>query len=177
MIFNSCKIKQNVTNENQQSEFEKSYDYLISDEKFIDKILDYYQDLSDCKNLEFTYNSLISPIKTKDFPIFILTKTKLLNSVNEIDNLSFDEQVKVFDSIYGFTDHYIEKSKIFETKSYCEIRLTFSKKINNLLPIKFKIVDNDIDPRINYTPRIGLYIVEFNNENKIIDSGFMLMTN
>lgn len=174
LIFCSCRTKRNVVEHKQENEFEKSYKYLLKDSTFINKLKSYFPDLTNCEKLNFSHSNYVKPIALNDFPISMLNKTELVNKIEGFDNLDQAEQIKVFDSLFLFSEYPIELKKIQDDYTDCEIRLTFAKKANNRLPIKYTIVDKNIDIRINYKPRIGLYILEFNEENTIIDSRYLV---
>ena len=177
LTFCSCGIKQNIVEQKQKSEFEKSFDYLSNDTDFLNILKRSFQDLTNCDKLNFSCSSYIMPITLNDFTIGMLNKTKLLNEIKGFDNLNQTEQIKVFVSLYQFSEYRSEQKNIRVNYTNCEILLTFSKKVNNKLPIKFTIIDKNVDPRINYKPTSGLYILVFNEENIIIDSEYLLVSN
>lgn len=45
--------------------------------------------------------------------------------------------------------------------------MTFSKVVKNLLVVEYKIIDENVDPKILYTPRKGYYLIEFNNNQGV----------
>jgi len=106
----------------------------------------------------------------------LLANSSLLNKQENIEYISPNEQEELFNSIYSFSEYNIQFERFFEEKANCEIRLTFSKKVENFLPIKFQILDKEVDPRIVYNPRIGMYILEFNSENEVINSEYILLS-
>jgi len=177
LSYCSCGTKQNIAEQKQTSEFEKSFKYIRNDTIFSNDIMSYYPDLTNCGKLNFSYDNYIRPISVKDFNIGILSKTRLLNKIKDFDSLNRIEQTKVFDSIYNFSEYNIKQPSIAITDSICEIRLTFAKKINGIVAIKYEIIDENIDPRIYYKPRSGLYLLEFNRKNNIIDCGYILLSN
>ncbi|WP_425077876.1 hypothetical protein [Psychroserpens sp. S379A] len=159
-----------------ENEFEKSYKYISKDTTFKNKLKSYFPDLTSCEKLNFSHSEFVEPITLNDFPIWLLRKTELLNDINDFDNLDKTEQIKVYDSIHLFSKYPIELNKNQVDKTDCEIRLTFAKKVNNRLPIKYIIIDKNVDPRIDYKPRKGIYIVEFNEENTIIERGYLILS-
>ena len=56
----------------------------------------------------------------------------------------------------------------------CNLRLSFAKQVNNLLPIKITIIDKHVDPNINYSPRKILYVLKYDSENEIIDREYLI---
>lgn len=176
LTFCSCGIKQNAVEHKQENEFEKSYNYLLKDTTFINKLKSYFPDLADCKKMNFSHNNNVEPITLNDFPIWLLKKTELLNTIKGFEDLNQTEQIKVFNSLFQFSEYPIELKKTKNDNADCEIRLTFAEKVNNRLPIKFIIIDKNIDSRINYKPRKGVYILEFNEENVIIESGHLVLS-
>jgi hypothetical protein len=172
----SCGTKKTILELKQESEFEKSFSYISSDTVFSNKLKSYFPDLTGCEKLNFSSSNHIKPITLNEFPIGMLSKTKLLNKIEGFSTLDQTEQIKIFETLYQFSEYHNSEKEIQVNNSECEIRLTFANKVNNILPIKYTIVDKNIDTRINYKPRNGLYILEFNENNKIIDSGYLLMS-
>jgi hypothetical protein len=172
----SCGTKKNISELKQENEFEKSFSYISRDTIFSNKLKSYFADLTSCEKLNFSRSNEIKPITLNEFPIGMLGKTKLLNKIEGFSTLDQTEQIKIFESLYLFTEYQNNEKEIQVNNSDCEIRLTFAKKVNNILPIKYTVIDKNVDPRINYKPRNGLYILEFNENNIIIDSGYLLMS-
>ena len=172
----SCGTKKNIAEHKQVNEFEKSFQYVSKDTTFSNKLKSYFPDLKSCEKLNFSSSNNIKPITLNEFPVGMLSKTKLLNKIEGFSTLSQTEQIKIFESLYLFSEYQNNEKEIKVNNSDCEIRLTFAKKVNNILPIKYTIVDKNVDSRINYKPRNGLYFLEFNEDNVIIDSGYLLMS-
>jgi len=176
-IFSNCRTKKEIAIQKKEYEFEKYVEYISKDTLFNQKIKTYYSDFSNCENLNFNLSKYIKPISTKDFPIGALSKTIMLNGIKNFESLKASEKSEKFDSIYKFSEYYSEKISNQNWRKGCGIKLTFAEKINGILPLKFELIDKDIDPRINYQPRKGIYILEFNNENEIIDRDYIIFSN
>ncbi|NEV95077.1 hypothetical protein G3567_13110 [Psychroflexus sp. YR1-1] len=172
----SCISKKNISELKQESEFEKSFSYISKDTVFSKKLKSYFPDLKSCLKLNFSSSNNVKPITLNEFPIGMLNKTKLLSKIEGYSTLDQTEQIKTYESLYLFPAYQNNEKEIQVNNPDCEIRLTFAKKVNNFLPIKYTIVDKNVDSKINYKPRIGLYILEFNEDNIIIDSGYLLMS-
>jgi len=172
----SCGTKKHISELKRESEFEKLFEYVSKDTTFSNKLKSYFPDLTSCEKLIFSSNNIIKPITLNEFPIEVLNKTKLLNKMEGFSTLDQNEQIRIFESLYLFSEYQNNEKEIQVNNSDCEIRLTFAKKVNNILPIKYTIVDKNVDSRINYKPRYGLYILEYNEDNIIIDSGYILMS-
>ena len=177
MTFSYCATKQNISKQKSENKFEKYVEYVSNDSTFNKKIKSYYPDFLNCEKLNFNTNSYVKPIKLKEFPIGILSRTKILNRLKDFDFLSETEKTRKFDSIYGFSEYYSENLYKKKWNNECGIKLTFAEKTDGILPIKFELIDKEIDPRINYQPRSGIYILEFNNENEIIDRDYIIFSN
>tara|TARA_R110001592_G_scaffold17462_1_gene73535 strand:- start:2089 stop:2514 length:426 start_codon:yes stop_codon:yes gene_type:complete len=137
-----------VIEQKRENEFEKYVEYISKDAAFNEKIKSYYEDFSKCKNLNFNANSYVKPIKIKEFPLWILRKTKMFTKLKDFEFLSENEKVKKFDLVYTFSEYYSENLSDRNWNNECGIKLTFSKKINGILPIKFELIDKEVDPRI-----------------------------
>ena len=177
MSFSSCVTKQKINDQTNENEFEKYVEYIVNDSTFNKKIKSYYEDFSNCEKLNFNTNSYVKPIKANEFPIGILSRTKMLNKIKDFEFLSETEKTKKFNSTYNFSEYYSKSISNKNWNSECGIKLTFAKKIDGILPLKFELIDKEIDPRINYKPRKGIYILEFNNENEIIDREYIIFSN
>ena len=97
---------------------------------------------------------------------------------NDNDNLSISDFSKL-KSKYDISNTFKEYSIIGlhenNNNSKCKIKLTFSEKNNNLLLVKFNIVDAYVDPRISYYPIDGYYLLEFDNDGNILQSFYIIM--
>ena len=177
MTFSYCATKQKISEPKNENSFEKYVEYISNDSTFNKKIKSYFGDFSNCKKLNFNTNSYVKPIKLNEFPIGILSRTKILNELKDFEFLSETEKMEKFNSIYNFSEYYSENLSNRNWNNECGIKLTFAEKINGILPLKFELIDKEIDSRINYQPRKGIYILEFNNENKIIDREYIIFSN
>lgn len=177
LSFSFCGTKQKLIEQENGHEFEKYVDYISNDSAFKEKIKNYYKDFYKCKNLNFNTNSYVKPIKIKEFPLGILSKTKIVTNIKDFEFLSENEKAKKFELVYTFLEYYSDYLFNRNWNNECGIKLTFSKKINGILPLKYELIDTGIDPRINYQPRKGIYVFELNNENEIIDREYILFSN
>ena len=176
ILFGSFRSDFQIDSSKNDDVYFKAYEHVSKDKEFSDKLKNYYQDLSDCPTLNFSYYSRVKPIKANDFPIYLLSKTSLLSGYENLEDLDQIELEKLFYSIYDFEEFNTTFQNGSEKKPDCKIMLTFSKKVNNYLPIKFEIFDLNVDPRIVYAPRTGLYIIEYDTNDKIIDSEYLLFS-
>jgi len=176
VLLFSCKTRKPNIRGPEKNDFEIAFEYIKKDKTFSDQLKSYYPDLTNCDSLTYNYRTRIEPISTDDFSIGILENSTLVSNINGFKDLSEADQIKAFDSVYGFSEFYIKSSQSINTNG-CRISLTFSKRISDLLPIKFQIVDEAVDPDINYRPRKGLYILTYDNANQIKDSSYFLLSN
>jgi hypothetical protein len=172
-----CVTKQKVNEQKKENEFKKYVEYISNDSNFNEKIKTHYQDFTNCEKLNFITNSYVKPIKTNEFPIGILSKTKMLNRIKDFDFLNESEKEEKFDLLYKFSQYYSENIYNHSWNNECGIKLTFAKITNGILPIKFELIDKEIDSRINFQTRKGIYVLELNNENKIIDREYLIFSN
>ncbi|APY06959.1 hypothetical protein BWZ20_00990 [Winogradskyella sp. J14-2] len=168
-----CKTNSNIKNKSKLTIYDNALKYVSKDSIFIKKIKNYYSDLSNCKKLNFLVSDYVEPITHEDFPITLYIMTK---SIEKYDNINESEKIKVFDSIYSFSGFLMNfnNSIINYDNDDCNLRLNFAKRVNNLLPIKITIIDKQVDPNINYSPRKILYVLEYDGENRIIDREYLI---
>jgi hypothetical protein len=101
----------------------------------------------------------------------------VFNKVKDFEFLKESEKKEKFDLLYNFPEYYSENISNRNWNNECGIKLTFAEKTNGILPIKFELIDEKIDSRINYKSRKGIYILELNNEKKIIDREYLILSN
>jgi len=182
-IFICCNSSKKITEsktENYISEqITQITEYIANDTIFVYSLKKYFPDLKTAENLVFEPSTTIEFIPFKKIHQDILKKTEFYKEYKELDFLKFEKFIEKQDSLNKFTSYnsIYEKS---ENRQLSErdrkIKLKFSRKINNLVNIEYIIIDKNVDPRIVYTPRNGFYLVEFNEQNEIINRYFILRT-
>jgi hypothetical protein len=177
LSFSYCATKLKISEQKNENKFEKYVEYISNDSTFNKKIKSYYGDFSNCEKLNYNLNSFIKPINTNEFSIGILSKTKVLNKVKDFEFLKESEKKEKFNLLYNFPEYYSENISNKNWNNECGIKLTFAEIKNGILPIKFELIDEKIDLRINYKSRKGIYILELNNEKKIIDREYLILSN
>lgn len=177
LTFSYCATKQKISEQKSENKFEAYIEYISNDSTFIKKIKSYYGDFSNCEKLHFNTDSYVRPIKLEEYPITILSGTNILNQLRDFKSLSEAEKRKKFNSVYDFTEYYSQNLSNKNWNNECGIKLTFAEKTNGILPLKFELIDKEIDSRINYQTRKGIYILKFNNVNKIVDSDYIILSN
>ncbi len=179
-VFISCsssnfqfKTERNISRE--IYDYNKAFNFIKQDSVFIKDIKKYFPDLNDCKTLEFFQSELIEPITLSFFDKKILTKTKYFENYKDLDILSFKKIKAEYDLKSKFTPYLINlKTSNINLKESCLIKLSFSKRKNNIQVIKYSIHDVNIDPRINYKPREGFYLFEYDRKGNILQNFYVL---
>ncbi|MCD8413662.1 hypothetical protein [Tenacibaculum finnmarkense] len=177
LSFSYCATKLKISEQKNENKFEKYVEYISSDSTFNKKIKSYYGDFSSCEKLNYQLNSFIKPINTNEFSIGTLSKTKMFNKIKNFEFLKESEKKEKFDLFYNFQEYYSENISNKNWNNECGIKLTFAEIKNGILPIRFELIDKKIDSRINYKSRKGIYILELNNEKKIIDREYLILSN
>lgn len=170
----SNKVKQKSTLE---ANIQNALNFISNDYEFQNRIINYYPDFNKCLKLNFTKHSYIIPVSYNEFTLGTLQSVGLIDSTMIYSPNTYERNKRIFDSIYFFSEFEMAKYQVNVVSNDCELKLIFSKKINGLLPIKFQLVDKSVDTRIEYTPRKGLYVLEFNNDNKIVHRKFITTSN
>lgn len=176
----SCSSTKNIKQSDVKpllvNKIQKAINFISNDTVFIDRLKKYYPDLGKCKNLNIESNSTISPVSIGHFRKNQLIKTSFFKKYNTLSDLEFNKEQFQYDTANNFKEYNVELSDENISKS-CKIKLTFSEENNNLLPIKYSIVDENIDPKIDYHPRVGYYLVEFDSRENILQRFYILRSN
>ena len=173
----SCISQKNIKSEKMNSEFlSKVENTIANDSSFIQDIRKYYV-LENCNDLQIEVDEMITPISIQAFPKKTLVKTKYFGSKKNLNIIEFKKFKKKFDSINLFTPYRL-KSKVEKiVNSDCRVEVRSSEIMNNIIFTKFIIVDSNVDKRINYVPRSGYYLIEFDDDKKVVQKFYLLKSN
>jgi hypothetical protein len=174
---NSVKIRDNKSEstESFEKKIQKATEYISSDTVFVERLQRYYPDLGECKNLNFEANNVIKPIGISFFRKNQLVKTSFFEKYDVKNDVDFKQVKEDYDKSTFFEAYQIMLNKNTNTK--CKIDLTFSNENNNLLPVKFQVFDENIDPRIDYKPRTGYYLIEYDGKGEILKRFYVIKSN
>ncbi|NLP59338.1 hypothetical protein [Lutibacter sp. B1] len=179
----SCKTT-NSTTENKtgkltKENIERLTKYISNDSIFTNRLKNYFPDLKNSSELIFEPIKTIEFLSLSKYPKQTLTKTEFYKKYQNLTDLEFEKFINKRDSInefspYGLNFDNIDSEHNYETSK--KILLRFSEKADNLINIEYIIVDEKVDERIVFHPRKGYYLIEFDNENNIIQRFYILRT-
>jgi len=174
----SCNSTRNIQQNNTKpllvNKVQQATKFISNDTVFIERLIKYYPDLEKCKDLKIEANSTIRPVSIEYFRKNQLIKTSFFNKDDNLNDVEFAKLKSQYDISNTFKDYDIGLNNKNSTEK-CKIKLTFSEENNNLLPVKFYIVDEEIDSRITYKPRVGYYLVEFDSSSENIIQRFYIL--
>lgn len=181
IITFSCGINKDFVKKEKLShsidEDQKIIEFIERDSVFINEVKRYYPDLNNCQDLNLFHSELVEPITLKYFDQASLSKTKYFKKYKDLDILEFKKTMKTYDSVYKSIPNDNKVEKNIKLNRNCQIKLSFSKKENNLKVIRYSINDTNIDPKINYKTRGGYYLIEFDKNGNIVQNLYVLKSN
>ncbi|OIQ18122.1 MAG: hypothetical protein BM557_07870 [Flavobacterium sp. MedPE-SWcel] len=177
----SCNSTKNISQNNEErlliNKIQKVINFVSEDTVFIDRLKKHYPDLRECDSINIIQDPIIKPISIRYFGRASLIKTSFFKKYDTLNDLEFNEKKNQYNESNSFKEYVFNLSDKNNSKG-CKIELTFSEEKNNLLPIKYTILDEGyIDPRINYHPRIGYFLIEFDNNDNILRMLYILRGN
>lgn len=175
----SKEITESKTQDNTGEDLKLIAEYIANDTIFINDLKNYFSDLNIADSFLFVPSNYIEFIPLSNITQTTLTQTSFYNEYKDLSFLEFKKFMKNQDSLNKFPSYrskYINSRNGEINDAERKIYLKFSKRINNLVNIEYIIIDQNVDPRIAYTPRNGYYLVEFNDQNEIIKRFYTLRT-
>lgn len=177
LLFISCKSKEYVNYKKESNELQFVLNSIEKDTLFINKIKTYYPDFNTCSQINFIPDSSFEYKTLRYFSKQILTNTKTFKEYKDLNDLKFKSIVEEFDSINDFYYPSIKSKEEVSESEFCNVKLFFSNKIDNLMLIKFSVIGEKMEVKSKYQPRVGYYLLEFNQNNKIIHRFFVFISN
>ena len=179
----SCKTTKSTTENKSEKltkeNIERLTKYISKDSIFTNRLKNYFPDLKNSLGLIFEPIKTIEFLSLSKYPKQSLTKTEFYRKHQNLTDLEFEKFINKRDSINEFSTYRIDFDNIDSeqnNKASRKILLRFSEKADNLINIEYIIVDEKVDERIVYHPRKGYYLIEFDNENNIIQRFYILRT-
>jgi len=179
----SCKTT-NSTTENKTTKLSKENivrltKYVSRDSIFTNRLKNYFPDLKNSSELIFEPVKTIEFLSLSKYPKQTLTKTEFYRKYQNLTDLEFEKLINKRDSINKFLPYRVNFDNIDpeqNSETSKKILLRFSEKVDNLINIEYIIIDKKVDKGIIYYPRKGYYLIEFDNENNIIQRFYILKT-
>ncbi|CAA0155824.1 conserved hypothetical protein [Tenacibaculum maritimum] len=149
--------------------YNNALQHIIDDASFKGALKKSYSDLGGCEKIVFVPASYTKSLSINFFQKEELINTSYFSKFSRLNYLDFDKEKKEYDSISKTNSSLIgfNEFKKDDSTNNCRISLTFSKVVKNLLVVEYKVIDENVDPRILYTPRKGYYLIEFNNNQSV----------
>ncbi len=181
--FFSCKTTnsttQNKTEKLTKENIERLTEYISKDSIFTNKLKNYFPDLKNSSELIFEPIETIEFLRLSNYRKETLIKTEFYREYRDLTYSEFEKFVNERDSINEFSPYRVSLDETDSKQNNIlskRILLRFSERADNLINIEYTIIDKKVDERIVYHPRKGHYLIEFDNENNIIQRFYILRT-
>ncbi|MGJ8760250.1 MAG: hypothetical protein ACSHXA_06870 [Polaribacter sp.] len=181
--FFSCKIT-NSTTENKtekltKENIERLTEYISKDSIFTNKLKNYFPDLKNSSELIFEPIGTIEFLRLSNYRMETLINTEFYRKYRDLTYSEFEKFLNERDSINEFLPYRVSLDETDSEQNNNlskRILLRFSERADNLINIEYIIINKKVDERIVYHPRKGHYLIEFDNENNIIQRFYILRT-
>ena len=181
--FFSCKTSnsttQNKTEKLTKENIERLTEYISKDSIFTNKLKYYFPYLKNSSELVFEPIETIEFLRLSNYKKETLIKTEFYLEYRDLTYSEFEKFVNERDSINEFSPYRVSLDETDSKQNNNlskRILLRFSERADNLINIEYIIIDKKVDERIVYHPRKGHYLIEFDNENNIIQRFYILRT-